>query len=99
MKITILTLGTRGDVQPYAVLGKALAKRGHDVTLSTAKNFKELVESYQLNFHPIDADYEQILNSEEGKKMLKGNPFAIQRNFTKLISPIIEQSLNEFYSL
>lgn len=99
MKITILTLGTRGDVQPYAVLGKELANRGHDVILSTAKNFKELVESYHLNFHPIDADYEQILNSEEGKKMLKGNPFAIQRNFTKLISPIIEQSLNEFYSL
>lgn len=99
MKITILTLGTRGDVQPYAVLGQALAGRGHNVTLSTAKNFKQLVESYQLNFHPIDADYEQILNSEEGKKMLKGNPFAIQRNFTNLISPIIEQSLNEFYSL
>lgn len=99
MKITILTLGTRGDVQPYAVLGKELAQRGHHVTLSTAKNFKQLVESYDLNFHPIEADYEEILNSEEGKKMLKGNPFAIQRNFTKLISPIIEQSLNEFYNL
>lgn len=99
MKITILTLGTRGDVQPYAVLGKALAARGHAVTLSTAKNFKDLVESYQLDFHPIDADYEQIVNSEEGKKMLKGNPFAIQRNFSKVISPIIEKSLNEFYSL
>lgn len=99
MKITILTLGTRGDVQPYAVLGKALTARGHQVSLSTAKNFKQLVESYQLDFHPIDADYEQILNSDEGKKMLKGNPFAIQRNFSKLISPIIEQSLNEFYAL
>ncbi len=31
MKIALLTLGTRGDVQPYAVLGKALKDRGHEV--------------------------------------------------------------------
>lgn len=99
MKITILTLGTRGDVQPYAVLGKALAQRGHQVTLSTAKNFRELVESYGIHFHPIDADYEQLLNSTDGKKIFNGNPFALKRNFSKLISPIIEQSLNEFYNL
>jgi len=39
MKIAILTLGTRGDVEPYAALGQALKKRGHEVTLSTAKKF------------------------------------------------------------
>lgn len=99
MKITILTLGTRGDVQPYAVLGKALSERGHEVVLSTAKNFRELVESYGIGFHPIDADYEKLLNSEEGKKIFNGNPFALQRNFRKLISPLIEQSLTEFYRL
>lgn len=99
MKITILTLGTRGDVQPYAVLGKALAERGHSVILSTAKNFRGLVESYGIGFHPIDADYEKLLNSEEGKKIFKGNPFALKRNFRKLISPLIEKSLSEFYTL
>lgn len=99
MKITILTLGTRGDVQPYAVLGKALAERGHSVILSTAKNFRNLVESYGIGFHPIDADYEKLLNSEEGKKIFKGNPFALKRNFRKLISPLIEKSLSEFYTL
>lgn len=99
MKITILTLGTRGDVQPYAVLGKALAERGHTVVLSTAKNFRDLVESYGIGFHPIDADYEKLLNSKDGKKIFNGNPFALQRNFRKLISPLIERSLSEFYTL
>lgn len=42
MKIAILTLGTRGDVQPYAVLGKFLKARGHEVVLATAKNFGSL---------------------------------------------------------
>ncbi|MGV3507652.1 MAG: glycosyltransferase [Sphingobacteriaceae bacterium] len=99
MKIAISTIGTRGDVQPYAILGQALAKRGHDVTLSTGKNFKSLVESYGVNFHPINVDYEEILNSEEGKKILKANLFAIQRNMDKLIYPLIENSLNECYQL
>ncbi|MEJ6979352.1 glycosyltransferase [Pedobacter sp. P351] len=99
MKIAISTIGTRGDVQPYAILGQALANRGHDVTLSTARNFKSLVESYGINFHPINVDYEEILNSEEGKKILKANLFAIQRNLDKLIYPLIENSLNECYQM
>ena len=99
MKIAISTIGTRGDVQPYAILGQALARRGHEVTLSTARNFKPLVESYGIKFHPINVDYEEILNSEEGKKILKANVFAIQRNLDKLIFPLIENSLNECYQL
>lgn len=99
MKIAISTIGTRGDVQPYAILGQALASRGHEVTLSTAKNFKSLVEGYGINFHPINVDYEEILNSEEGKKILKANLFAIQRNLDKLIFPLIESSLNECYQM
>jgi sterol 3beta-glucosyltransferase len=99
MKIAILTLGTRGDVQPYAVLGQALKLRGHDVTLSTAKNFEALVRSYGINFVPVEVDYQAIMDSGEGKKLLKANPFAIKRNLEKFIYPIIESSLQEFYKL
>lgn len=99
MKIAIFTLGTRGDVQPYAVLGQALAERGHDVILSTAKNFEQLIQSYNIKFHPVDVDYEEILNSEEGRKILQVNLFAIQRNLDKHIYPLIKKSLNEFYKL
>lgn len=99
MKIAILTLGTRGDVQPFAVLGKALRSKGHHVTLSTAKNFEELVLSYQLDFVPVDANFEEILNSNEGKKMMKGNPFAIKRNLNTWIYPHVTNSLTVFYNL
>ncbi|MBD0377303.1 MAG: glycosyltransferase [Flavisolibacter sp.] len=50
MKIALLTLGSRGDVQPYAILGQTLKQQGHQVTLSTAKNFETLVRSYRINF-------------------------------------------------
>jgi sterol 3beta-glucosyltransferase len=99
MKIAILTLGTRGDVQPYAVLGQALKQRGHQVTLSTAKNFEQLVKSYNIDFAPVEADFQELRNSEEGKKMMKGNPFAVKRNLNTWVYPLITNSLTEFYKL
>lgn len=99
MKIAILTLGTRGDVQPYAVLGQALKQRGHQVTLSTAKNFEQLVKSYDIDFAPVDADFQELLNSEEGKKMMKGNPLAVKRNLNTWVYPLITNSLIVFYKL
>jgi sterol 3beta-glucosyltransferase len=99
MKIAILTMGTRGDVQPYVVLGQALQARGHQVTMATAKNFETLVKSYGIGFVPVEADFQAVLESEEGKKMMKANPFAIRRNLNTWIYPLIFNSLCEFYAL
>ncbi|GAB2657240.1 glycosyltransferase [Flavihumibacter cheonanensis] len=92
-------MGTRGDVQPYAVLGQALKEQGHEVSLATAKNFEQLVRTYGIDFVPVEADFQEVLNSEEGKKMMKGNPFVIQRNLNTWIYPLITNSLIEFYQL
>lgn len=98
MKIAILTLGTRGDIQPYAVLGQALKLHGHQVTLSTAKNFESLVRSYDVDFAPVDADFQAIVDSEEGKKMMK-NPFRARKHLSKWVCPMISNSLITFYDL
>ena len=98
MKIALLTLGTRGDVQPFAVLGKALKARGHEVTLVTAKNFISFVESYGLDFVPIEADFQAILNSDEGKKMMR-NPLSARKHLNRLIFPMMTDALNTFYNV
>lgn len=98
MKIALLTLGTRGDVQPFAVLGKALQLRGHQVTLSTAQNFSSFIQSYNLPFVPVDADFQEILNSPEGKKMMR-NPFSARKHLNRLIFPMIMDALKTFYAV
>jgi sterol 3beta-glucosyltransferase len=98
MKIALLTLGTRGDVQPFVVLGTALAAKGHDVTLSTAKNFSTFVESYGLRSFPVEADFQEILNSPEGKKMMR-NPLSAKRNLDQIIFPMLTNALHTFYHL
>lgn len=98
MKIALLTLGTRGDVQPYAVLGKVLSDRGHKVYLSTGENFKSLAEGYGLHFVPVEADFQALINSAEGKAMMK-NPFTARKHFRHIVQPMMVEAMKVFYNL
>lgn len=66
MKIVMLAVGSRGDVQPIIALGAGLLSHGHSVCLVTHQVFKELAESYKLKFMPLVCDPNQILHSEIG---------------------------------
>ena len=56
-RITIVSIGSRGDVQPYCALGQALADEGHDVTIATEDRLKSLVEGdFRLQFRKIVGD-------------------------------------------
>ncbi len=98
MKIALMSLGTRGDVQPFCVLGKALQQRGHSVTLSSAKNFEQLAASYGLDFVPVEADFQALIDSEAGKQMMK-NPFRSGKFLKTLVHPMVYNSLNTFYDV
>lgn len=50
LRIAILTVGTRGDVQPYITLGCALRDAGHAVVLSSTDDFEPLVLASGLEF-------------------------------------------------
>jgi sterol 3beta-glucosyltransferase len=49
----ILTIGSRGDVQPYVALGQGLQAAGHDVTICTGALFQDLVTAHHLPFLPM----------------------------------------------
>jgi sterol 3beta-glucosyltransferase len=98
MKIALLTLGTRGDVQPYAVLGRALAERGHEINLSTGANFASLANDYGVKFTPVEADFQALINSEEGKAMMK-NPFLARKHFKTKVQPMMIQALKVFFEV
>jgi sterol 3beta-glucosyltransferase len=52
MHISILALGSRGDIQPYAVLGSWLKSAGHQVRFITFESFAPLIAELGLDFHP-----------------------------------------------
>src|SRR5678816_2981446 len=60
MKITILTYGSRGDVQPFLPLSLGLMARGHVVKLAAPVRFKSLVEEHGIHFIPLAGDPEEL---------------------------------------
>ena len=56
MRVTIIGVGSRGDVQPYVALGRGLRAAGHDVTVATHETFREFVTGHGLAFAPVTGD-------------------------------------------
>lgn len=56
MRIVLATLGTRGDVEPCATIGRELQRRGHDVTMAVPPNYMGFVESAGLAAVPHGPD-------------------------------------------
>ena len=63
MNITILTIGSRGDVQPFVALGVGLKEAGHEVTLATGKAFEAFVTEHGLRHVALDVDLLERLQS------------------------------------
>jgi UDP:flavonoid glycosyltransferase YjiC (YdhE family) len=72
LQVTILTIGSRGDVQPYCALALGLKRAGYKVRIATNRNYETLVTSLGLDFAPIAGNYQELLNSEAGQKLLTG---------------------------
>jgi len=79
MHITILALGSHGDVLPFAVLGKGLREAGYQVQLATFESFRSMVESRGLELFPIFGDAQALMGSsgglvlaESGANIIKG---------------------------
>ena len=72
MHITILALGSRGDVQPIVTLGKALTAPGHRVRVATFDTFRPLITEAGLEFSLIRGDAQALLRSAaEGEQLVR----------------------------
>jgi sterol 3beta-glucosyltransferase len=88
MHIVILTLGTRGDVEPFIAFGKGLLSKGYQVTIATFTRFESLVRSQGINFRIMPGDSVDLLYENQIKPDFKGfikkqKVQTVFRSFTK----------------
>jgi len=89
LNIGIFTYGTRGDVQPYIALALGLMEKGHQVTIAAPENFKELVEGFDVAFHPLYGNAEAEMNSPLGQSILRSeNTIKLMKYFFKVLHDI-----------
>jgi len=61
MRITIMAIGSRGDVQPLVALGVGLQRNGHQVRLVAGDEFESLVTGALLEFVPLGFNIQQTM--------------------------------------
>ncbi len=64
--LTILSLGSQGDVFPFVILGAGLQQAGIRVRIISLENFAPLVARYGLEFAPVPGDAAALLASGVG---------------------------------
>lgn len=94
MRITLVTVGSRGDVHPYIALGDGLHRAGHEVRLATHRTFAPLAERRGLAFTPVEGDPRALLETPAGQAWLRtgSNPLAFARAMRRLMRPLLTRA-------
>ena len=73
-RIRLISVGSRGDLQPYLAILLELQRRGHQVSLIGSINFQAVAEAHGLSFVPLPGDFTSLLSSEAGLALMQGKP-------------------------
>ncbi|EHB49702.1 glycosyl transferase family 28 [Mycolicibacterium rhodesiae JS60] len=65
MKIVLANWGSRGEVEPFAVLGRELVRRGHDVHLVVAPDMITFAQSAGLNAVPYGPTVRDVIEPHQ----------------------------------
>lgn len=65
MKVFLNTFGSRGDVQPFIILGKSLKEQGHNVMVCTSSRFESEILENDLEFGYITSEAFSLLEADK----------------------------------
>ena len=72
--IQLISVGSRGDLEPYLALLLELQRRGHTVKLIGSTNFADAARSAAIAFDPLPGDFRALLGSPTGLALMQGKP-------------------------
>ena len=89
MHLTIVALGSYGDVLPVVALGKGLVRAGYKVRIASFHTFADSISKHGLEFAPVEGDPRQVLKSQTGQIWLESGRDAVKfiTMLRKLYSP------------
>jgi UDP:flavonoid glycosyltransferase YjiC (YdhE family) len=97
VKITIVTIGSRGDVHPYVALGIGLKNAGHHVRIATHSYFEPLIRQHSLEFALIAGDPREAVESDLGQAWLATgtNGLAFMRQMFRVMEPLLARAMRD----
>ncbi|KAG9018544.1 hypothetical protein FRB90_011520 [Tulasnella sp. 427] len=91
-----LTIGSRGDVQPYIALCLGLQKEGHEVTIVTHEEYKAWVEGFGIQHRTAGGDPGALMKLSVEHKMFSPQFFKESLgNFRKWLDELLVDSFDQ----
>lgn len=79
LKILLIAIGTRGDVEPFLAIGEMLSQKGHEVICQFPEQFRDLALNSNLEFSGLTPDFIELINSPDGKIVMGGGQSAFSK--------------------
>jgi UDP:flavonoid glycosyltransferase YjiC (YdhE family) len=98
MKITVIAVGTRGDVQPLIALASGLHRAGHTVRFATEAIFADVLRKAGLEFYQLSGDSERFHAGPAGvafRESLDRSPFHFRRFWKAFVAIGFRKHLRE----
>lgn len=72
MKIVLISVGTRGDMEPFVAIAELLRAKGHEVICGFPEQFRDLVTESDWEFASLGEKFIALLGSNDGKAAMGG---------------------------
>lgn len=69
-KILLMSIGSRGDMEPFLAKGEELKSEGHQIAFCLPKQFEKLAKEVEETFFPMDSAFVELLESPEVKMIM-----------------------------
>lgn len=79
MKILLVSIGSRGDMEPFLALGELLKEEGHQVIAVFPEQFKPLAFDTGIGFFSLGRKFIEMLESKEGKDAMGGSSTGLRK--------------------
>ncbi len=92
--VAMLTIGSRGDVEPFINLANVMMKRGYNVKIITHRCFENMIKSNGISFHPLSFDPVDLMKLCVNNYMMSIN---FMKESIKSFLPVIPSLLKDAY--
>jgi sterol 3beta-glucosyltransferase len=92
-RILIITIGSRGDIQPFVALGKGMQAAGHTVAVQTPEAYRRFVEENGLTYAHMGNEFMELTESKAGQAATEGGGKGF--GLIKKVMPILRAMLED----
>ena len=94
-RISVLTVGSRGDIEPFIALSKELKAKGYQVRLITHRDFSSLAAEHDVEIVPIELSSHEFTTSFMTPPEV--NLFTMVRTFRGILEPLLDSILPDMW--